>query len=220
MPGFTLLSPADKETIASFLFGDAEAAGAHAAPPAETSEVPRIPYRFNGYNRFVDSKGYPAITPPWGSLTAIDLNTGEQVWRVALGEFKELTARGIPPTGTENYGGPVATAGGLLFIAATKDGMFRAFEKKTGQASLAGHAPGGRHSRPRARMRSAAGSSSSSPAGGRSSTRPRATATSPSRCRRRADYGTRSTTATDLEVSRSPSMNVNSMRSALATSRP
>jgi quinoprotein glucose dehydrogenase len=132
MPGFTLLSAADKETIASYLFGDAET-GASAAAPEQANEVPRIPYRFNGYNRFVDSKGYPAITPPWGSLTAIDLNTGEQVWRVALGEFKELKARGIPATGTENYGGPVATAGGLLFIAATKDGMFRAFEKRTGR---------------------------------------------------------------------------------------
>jgi quinoprotein glucose dehydrogenase len=80
----------------------------------------------------VDSKGYPAISPPWGTLSAIDLNTGEYRWQVRLGEFKELTARGIPPTGTENYGGPVATAGGLLFIGATKDATFRAFDRKTG----------------------------------------------------------------------------------------
>ena len=132
MPGFTTLSQADKEAIASYLLGDPESAAGPAAPP-EASAVPRIPYRFNGYNRFVDSKGYPAISPPWGSLTAIDLNTGEHVWRVTLGEFKELSARGIAPTGTENYGGPIATAGGLLFIAATKDGMFRAFDKRTGK---------------------------------------------------------------------------------------
>jgi len=99
---------------------------------ADAGLPPRIPYRFNGYDRWVDSKGYPAITPPWGSLTAIDMNSGRQVWRVPLGEFKELKARGVPATGTENYGGPVATAGGLLFIAATKDGMIRAFDKRTG----------------------------------------------------------------------------------------
>jgi quinoprotein glucose dehydrogenase len=83
--------------------------------------------------KFLDSNGYPAISPPWGSLTAIDLNSGEHLWRITLGEFKELTAKGIPPTGTENYGGPVVTAGGVLFIAATKDGMFRAFDKTNGK---------------------------------------------------------------------------------------
>jgi len=132
MYGFPTLSQADKDAVIAYLFG-AEQAPAAPGATAEEAAVPRIPYRFDGYNRFVDSKGYPAISPPWGSLTAIDLNTGEQVWRVTLGEFKELTAKGIPPTGTENYGGPVATAGGLLFIAATKDGMFRAFDKHTGK---------------------------------------------------------------------------------------
>jgi quinoprotein glucose dehydrogenase len=132
MPGFTMLTKADKEALAGYLFGDEQPAAGPGGAPRDAGEVPRIPCRFNGYNRFVDSRGYPAISPPWGSLTAIDLNTGEHVWRVSLGEFKELKARGIPPTGTENYGGPVATAGGLLFIAATKDGMFRAFDKRTG----------------------------------------------------------------------------------------
>lgn len=133
MPGFTLLSKQDKETLVAYLFGDDAKGGSEVSVPSTApSPPPRIPYRFNGYDRFVDSKGYPAISPPWGSFTAIDLNTGRQVWRVALGEFKELKAKGIPPTGTENYGGPVATAGGLLFIAATKDGMIRAFDKRTG----------------------------------------------------------------------------------------
>ena len=81
----------------------------------------------------MDSRGYPAISPPWGTLSAIDLNTGDTLWNVPLGEYKELTARGIPPTGAENYGGPVSTAGNLLFIAATKDGMMRAFDKRTGR---------------------------------------------------------------------------------------
>jgi len=129
MPGFTTLSKADKDAIVGHLFGDGAVAGASA--PADAP--PRIPYRFNGYNRWVDNRGYPAISPPWGSLSAIDLNTGEYLWKVTLGEFKELTAKGIPPTGAENYGGPVATAGNLLFIGATKDGMFRAFDKRTGR---------------------------------------------------------------------------------------
>ncbi|RYZ48123.1 MAG: hypothetical protein EOP49_19475 [Sphingobacteriales bacterium] len=86
-----------------------------------------------GYDKFLDNKGYPAITPPWGTLTAIDMNTGKHLWNRVLGEFKELSRKGIAPTGTENYGGPTVTAGGLLFIAATKDGMFRAFDKNTGK---------------------------------------------------------------------------------------
>lgn len=72
-----------------------------------------IPYTMTGYHRWLDTNGYPAIKPPWGTLNAIDLNTGEYRWRVTLGEWPELTAKGIPPTGTENYGGPVVTAGGL-----------------------------------------------------------------------------------------------------------
>jgi quinoprotein glucose dehydrogenase len=132
MPGFTSLPDADRRAIAGYLFGDAPARGS-APETGPDAPAPRIPYRFNGYDRWVDSKGYPAIAPPWGTLSAIDLNTGQYRWRVPLGEFKELTARGIPPTGTENYGGPVATAGNLLFIAATKDGMIRAFDKRDGR---------------------------------------------------------------------------------------
>ena len=81
----------------------------------------------------MDEQGYPAITPPWGTLTAIDLNTGRHVWQIPLGEISALRERGIPITGTENYGGPIVTAGGLLFIAATKDNRFRAFDKRTGK---------------------------------------------------------------------------------------
>jgi quinoprotein glucose dehydrogenase len=130
MPAFTLLKKKDKDAVIGYLFGDEQPAG---AAGAAADAPPRIPYQFDGYNRWVDSKGYPAISPPWGTLSAIDLNTGEYLWKVTFGEFKELTAKGIPPTGAENYGGPVATAGNLLFIAATKDGMFRAFDKRTGK---------------------------------------------------------------------------------------
>jgi quinoprotein glucose dehydrogenase len=131
MPAFTLLKKDDKDAVIGYLFGDEQAAAG--APAVAADAPPRIPYQFDGYNRWVDSKGYPAIAPPWGVLSAIDLNTGEYVWKVTLGEFKELSAKGIPQTGTENYGGPIATAGNLLFIAATKDGIMRAFDKRTGR---------------------------------------------------------------------------------------
>lgn len=90
-------------------------------------------FNFDGYNRFLDQSGYPAIKPPWGNLTAIDVSKGTFAWQVVLGTYPELIAKGIPPTGTENFGGSVVTAGGLVFIAATKDEMFHAFDKMTGK---------------------------------------------------------------------------------------
>ena len=100
------------------------------AGPAPTD----IKYRFTGYNRFVDPDGYPAIAPPWGTLNAINLNTGEYIWKINLGEFPELAAKGVKNTGTENYGGPIVTAGGLVFIGASDyDKKFHAFDKATGE---------------------------------------------------------------------------------------
>lgn len=102
--------------------------------PAVADAKDRGPaYAFGGFRRWLDDEGYPAIKPPWGTLNAVDLNTGEIKWKVALGEYPELSARGIPPTGTENYGGPLVTAGGLIFIGATADETFRAFDKQTGE---------------------------------------------------------------------------------------
>jgi len=131
MPGFTKITAMEKQSIINFLFKE-EKVEAPSAVTAKSVEKSVSPYKFDGYNKFLDSDGFPAITPPWGTLTAIDLNTGKHLWHKPLGEFKELSAKGIPMTGTENYGGPVVTAGGILFIAATKDGMFRAFDKRTG----------------------------------------------------------------------------------------
>ena len=90
-------------------------------------------YRIDGYNKFLDPDGYPAVKPPWGTLNAIDLNKGEIVWRIPFGEYPELAAKGLRNTGSENYGGPVVTAGGLVFIGATiRDRKFHAFDKATG----------------------------------------------------------------------------------------
>jgi quinoprotein glucose dehydrogenase len=134
MPSFAFLSPEQKEAVAGYLLGETAAPSPVADPRTATDDVlGGSPYSHTGYNRWLDTNGYPAVKPPWGTLNAIDLNTGEYVWRTPLGELPELTARGIPPTGTENYGGPVVTAGGLVFIAASKDEHLRAFDQKSGQ---------------------------------------------------------------------------------------
>ncbi|MFZ0271243.1 MAG: PQQ-binding-like beta-propeller repeat protein [Acidobacteriaceae bacterium] len=110
-----------------------------AAAPAEhaSGNMPGgagIHYSFTGYRKFLDPDGYPAIAPPWGTLSAIDLNTGEYLWKVPLGEYPALAAQGLRDTGSENYGGPIVTAGGLVFIGATVyDRKFRAFDSHTGQ---------------------------------------------------------------------------------------
>ncbi len=90
-------------------------------------------YRTKEVGAFRDQNGYPAITPPWGELIKVDLNKGEFVWRKPLGEFDELTQKGVAITGQENFGGATVTAGGLVFIASTMDGRIRAFDKETGE---------------------------------------------------------------------------------------
>lgn len=85
------------------------------------------------YQRFWDDNKYPCQEPPWGDLVAVDVNTGDIAWKVPLGVYPELIAKGIPATGTPNLGGPITTATGLVFIGATKDARFRAFDAKTGK---------------------------------------------------------------------------------------
>ena len=100
--------------------------------PATNPPTERPVYSFTGYPRFFDQEGYPANKPPWGTLNCLDLNTGKLLWKVPLGEHPELTALGVPKTGTENYGGAIVTAGGLVFCAGTRDRRIRAFDKNTG----------------------------------------------------------------------------------------
>ena len=128
MTGLSTLSADEKQAVIDFLLGMEKKEVTASANP--TVKKPNLPYKGTGYNKFLDNKGHPAISPPWGTLNAIDLNTGKYLWKIPFGNEPNLDIKG---TGCENYGGPVVTASGLLFIAATKDGQFRAFDKKTGK---------------------------------------------------------------------------------------
>jgi quinoprotein glucose dehydrogenase len=132
MPGFPTLAPDYVNAIVSYVRDGVESS---VPIPADAKPVPwDTQYRFTGHHKFLDIDGYPAIAPPWGTLNAINMNTGEFAWKVPLGEYPELVAMGMKDTGSENYGGPIVTAGGLVFIAATNyDKKFRAFDKSTGK---------------------------------------------------------------------------------------
>jgi quinoprotein glucose dehydrogenase len=146
MPSFAYLADAQKQDLLRYLY-DEEVAGAAMTKP-NSERASDMPFTITGYNRFLDPNGYPAVKPPWGTLTAVNLNTGKIDWQIPLGEFAELTKRGIPITGTENYGGPIVTAGGLIFIGATKDEKFRAFDKRTGKLLWETQLPAGGYATP------------------------------------------------------------------------
>jgi quinoprotein glucose dehydrogenase len=129
MPGYPNLSDEQISGLLAFL-----ASGESKEPESAEPASPAMKYHLTGYKRFLDPDGYPAVAPPWGTLNAIDLNTGEYLWKLPFGEYPELAAAGLKNTGSENYGGPIVTAGGLLLIAATNfDKKFRAFDKSTGE---------------------------------------------------------------------------------------
>ena len=110
-------------------------------PSVPSSHSERPQYSFTGYPRFLDNEGYPANKPPWGTLNCIDLNIGKLVWKVPLGEYPELAAQGMAHTGTENYGGAIVTAGGLVFCSGTRDSKIRAFDEETGAELWSGKLP-------------------------------------------------------------------------------
>lgn len=130
MPGYGHIGRDAIRALATYvMFGEDTEASVEGAPSPMDQK-----YGIDGYNKFLDPEGYPAVEPPWGTLNAINLDTGEITWKIPFGEFPKLAAQGIRNTGTENYGGPVVTAGGLLFIGATNhDSKFHAFDKATGE---------------------------------------------------------------------------------------
>ncbi|HEX7859141.1 MAG TPA: PQQ-binding-like beta-propeller repeat protein [Verrucomicrobiae bacterium] len=140
MPSFAQLSTNELNDLVAYLESDAEETEASVTGP--TRRYAQIaPF-------FEDPNGVPAISPPWGTLNAIDLNKGEILWKVPLGEYPQLVAKGIRNTGAKNFGGPVLTAGGVIFIAATPDEKIRAFDKYTGRVLWEHKLPAGGYATP------------------------------------------------------------------------
>ncbi len=133
MPGFARLGAGPVNVIAEYLMTGKDVA-LDGAEHQKMMSLSPLKYGIDGYNRWLDPDGYPAVKPPWGTLNAIDLNTDKYVWKKPFGEIPRLAEQGMKNTGSENYGGAVVTAGGLLFIGATtRDNKFRAFDKKTSE---------------------------------------------------------------------------------------
>lgn len=153
MPAFPNIDQERLTALLDFLKdGKEEGAAAYSARVENASkrelESSAIPsgigskFRFTGYKKFLDPDGYPAVQPPWGTLNAIDLNTGKYLWKIPLGEYPELAAKGLKNTGSENYGGPIVTAGGLVIIGATLyDHTIRAFDSKSGKLLWSANLP-------------------------------------------------------------------------------
>jgi quinoprotein glucose dehydrogenase len=132
MPPFPNLDKSEKDAVVNYLLNSKVRLEFKESLKTSRDSI-LVNYVNSGYAQFLDKEGYSAVKPPWGTLSAINLNTGEMMWQVQLGEYKELTKRGIKPTGTQNLGGTLVTDGGLVFVGASKDEKFRAFDKKTGK---------------------------------------------------------------------------------------
>lgn len=142
MPGMPNLSDAEVDAIAHFI------SGKEAPESISSTTTTQVPYAVAGFGRFKDDRGFPVMKPPWGTLNAINLNSGEYLWTVPLGHEEKLNDPAIPVSGTENYGGPVITAGGVLFIAATNDAKIRAFKLSTGELLWEDQLPAGGYATP------------------------------------------------------------------------
>jgi len=135
MPAFPKFTEDQEKSLVGFLFGDEKASPVPPKEPglSKTKNDSEVSYSISGYSKFLDRNGMPAIRPPWGTLNAIDLNTGEYVWKIPFASIPELKDKGSDAQGAESYGGPVVTATGLLFIAGTRDGYFRVYDKTNGK---------------------------------------------------------------------------------------
>ena len=146
MPAFGHITKEERLILIDYLMGKADTSDKQELEAESSKLYPQ--YYMNGYKRLVTKEGLYGSNPPWGLLTAIDMNTGKKKWQVTLGEIDSLSAQGFEPTGTENYGGPVATAGGVIFIAATKDEKIRAFDQETGKILWEAKLPAAGHATP------------------------------------------------------------------------
>lgn len=142
MPPMPNLTEAEIEAIGNYITGLEEVTDHRAELSID------IPYTISGFGRFKDQRGFPVVKPPWGTLNAIDLNSGTYLWQVPLGHEPGFNDPEHPVSGTENYGGPLITAGGLLFIAATKDEKFRVFSMSTGELLWEYQLPAGGYATP------------------------------------------------------------------------
>jgi quinoprotein glucose dehydrogenase len=147
MPAFSGLSDDEVKALVRYLTREpqqqgpprpnarAAASAVHVSAEEASGQAKNdMPYRTIAFRRFTDPEGYPATAPPWGTLSAIDMNTGKYLWKIPFGEYPELVAKGMAATGSDNYGGPVITGGGLLFIGASVfDQKFHAYDKNTGK---------------------------------------------------------------------------------------
>ena len=140
MPAFVQLGDTELAALAVYI--------SHPPADAPIGSPTARRYTVDGYILFTDAQGFPAISPPWGTLNAIDLVTGNILWKVPLGEYPELAAKGIHNTGTMNFGGAVATPGGVLFIAATADAKIRAFDTHSGRVLWESQLPAGGYATP------------------------------------------------------------------------
>ncbi len=145
MPSFGYLTDKQKNALISYLYNEQDVME---PTQAQDTDRPLLPYAFTSYKKFLDEDGNPAVKPPWSTLNAIDLNTGDFVWKVTLGDFPEFRKEGDPPTGAEGYGGPIVTAGDVIFIGATRDEKFRAFDKRDGRLLWETGLPAGGYATP------------------------------------------------------------------------
>jgi glucose dehydrogenase len=133
MPGLPNIAAPELGALLNYIGISSEPSNS-SVETASNSNSDELKYEFTGYRKFLDQDGYPAISPPWGTLNAVNLNTGKYLWKIPLGEYPELASKGLTDTGSENYGGPIVTAGGVLFIGATVyDKKMRAFDSHTGK---------------------------------------------------------------------------------------
>jgi quinoprotein glucose dehydrogenase len=148
MPSFSSILQGKEEAIIAFLFEEQNARPSRAEADLfeihnnrlsvkeiekKYTDTADLYLNMTPFSHWNDPNGHPAIKPPWGTLNAINLNTGEYEWKIPIGNIPELQERGMPETGTEGYGGPIVTSGGLVFIASTRDKKFRAFDKESGK---------------------------------------------------------------------------------------